>query len=226
MPRPQHTPQPAYDLHPPLSSGASAGPPFLVHGSPAPVSGCSQAGEPQGQEAFCLCRDIFSLGFGPFRWVCTSGDPQDLAVTDELATSVLEEAIADGGEAVAWEMLTGRWPSKGLGSSPPPDAAPFSAHPLPGPRRHESMWPRVYACRQYFRFFAAVCCAPLCLPCVRAPAVACGFSERERGSAFPRGWWWLSPDGRPASAPCLTSVPSCVVDLTCCLSRGEEEASI
>uniref|UniRef100_A0A2K6LJ70 Urocanate hydratase n=1 Tax=Rhinopithecus bieti TaxID=61621 RepID=A0A2K6LJ70_RHIBE len=40
--------------------------------------------------------DIFSQGFGPFRWVCTSGDPQDLAVTDELAASVLEEAIADG----------------------------------------------------------------------------------------------------------------------------------
>ncbi|XP_068413347.1 urocanate hydratase isoform X2 [Eschrichtius robustus] len=40
--------------------------------------------------------DIFSQGFGPFRWVCTSGDPQDLVVTDELATSVLEEAIAGG----------------------------------------------------------------------------------------------------------------------------------
>ncbi|KAL0600119.1 LOW QUALITY PROTEIN: Urocanate hydratase [Plecturocebus cupreus] len=43
--------------------------------------------------------DIFSQGFGPFRWVCTSGDPQDLAVTDELATSVLQEAIADGVKA-------------------------------------------------------------------------------------------------------------------------------
>ncbi|XP_008578020.1 PREDICTED: urocanate hydratase [Galeopterus variegatus] len=43
--------------------------------------------------------DIFSQGFGPFRWVCTSGNPQDLAVTDQLATSVLEEAIADGVEA-------------------------------------------------------------------------------------------------------------------------------
>uniref|UniRef100_A0A2K5XI15 Urocanate hydratase n=1 Tax=Mandrillus leucophaeus TaxID=9568 RepID=A0A2K5XI15_MANLE len=43
--------------------------------------------------------DIFSQGFGPFRWVCTSGDPQDLAVTDELATSVLEEAIANGVKA-------------------------------------------------------------------------------------------------------------------------------
>ncbi|XP_057702389.1 urocanate hydratase isoform X2 [Corythoichthys intestinalis] len=35
--------------------------------------------------------DIFSLGFGPFRWVCTSGDPQDLAVTDDIAASVLED---------------------------------------------------------------------------------------------------------------------------------------
>ncbi|XP_006895225.1 PREDICTED: urocanate hydratase [Elephantulus edwardii] len=40
--------------------------------------------------------DIFSQGFGPFRWVCTSGDPHDLAVTDQLATSVLEEIIAGG----------------------------------------------------------------------------------------------------------------------------------
>ncbi|XP_038266353.1 urocanate hydratase [Dermochelys coriacea] len=40
--------------------------------------------------------DIFSLGFGPFRWVCTSGDPQDLATTDLIATSVLEDAIHQG----------------------------------------------------------------------------------------------------------------------------------
>lgn len=38
-----------------------------------------------------LFRDIFSLGFGPFRWVCTSGDPADLAETDAIATAVLEE---------------------------------------------------------------------------------------------------------------------------------------
>uniref|UniRef100_A0A5F9D0X7 urocanate hydratase n=1 Tax=Oryctolagus cuniculus TaxID=9986 RepID=A0A5F9D0X7_RABIT len=43
--------------------------------------------------------DIFSQGFGPFRWVCTSGDPQDLAVTDQLATSVLEGVIAAGVKA-------------------------------------------------------------------------------------------------------------------------------
>ncbi|TFK11986.1 CKLF-like MARVEL transmembrane domain-containing protein 6 [Platysternon megacephalum] len=40
--------------------------------------------------------DIFSLGFGPFRWVCTSGDPQDLATTDLIAMSVLEDAIHQG----------------------------------------------------------------------------------------------------------------------------------
>ncbi len=33
---------------------------------------------------------FFDYGFGPFRWVCTSGDPADLAVTDRIATEVLE----------------------------------------------------------------------------------------------------------------------------------------
>ena len=33
--------------------------------------------------------DIFSLGFGPFRWVCTSGDPEDLRTTDKIAAQVL-----------------------------------------------------------------------------------------------------------------------------------------
>lgn len=44
--------------------------------------------------------DIFSLGFGPFRWVCTSGSPQDLAETDNIATRVLEEISAHGTESV------------------------------------------------------------------------------------------------------------------------------
>lgn len=34
---------------------------------------------------------FFDYGFGPFRWVCTSGKPEDLALTDRLATEVLEE---------------------------------------------------------------------------------------------------------------------------------------
>ncbi|XP_012941651.1 urocanate hydratase [Aplysia californica] len=35
--------------------------------------------------------DIFSLGFGPFRWVCTSTDPSDLEKTDEIAATIIEE---------------------------------------------------------------------------------------------------------------------------------------
>ncbi len=33
----------------------------------------------------------FDFGFGPFRWVCTSAKPEDLAMTDKLAQQVLEE---------------------------------------------------------------------------------------------------------------------------------------
>ncbi len=36
----------------------------------------------------------FDFGFGPFRWVCTSGDPHDLAVTDRLAGDVIAELAA------------------------------------------------------------------------------------------------------------------------------------
>ena len=33
--------------------------------------------------------DIFSLGFGPFRWICTSGLESDLLTTDEIALQVM-----------------------------------------------------------------------------------------------------------------------------------------
>ncbi len=35
----------------------------------------------------------FDYGFGPFRWVCASGNPEDLAKTDEIACAVLEEMM-------------------------------------------------------------------------------------------------------------------------------------
>jgi urocanate hydratase len=35
----------------------------------------------------------FDHGFGPFRWVCASGDPKDLEQTDEIAANVLEEIM-------------------------------------------------------------------------------------------------------------------------------------
>src|ERR1041384_1998011 len=33
----------------------------------------------------------FDYGFGPFRWVCTSGKQEDLDHTDQIATEVLSE---------------------------------------------------------------------------------------------------------------------------------------
>jgi len=40
--------------------------------------------------------DIFSLGFGPFRWICTSGLESDLNVTDNIAAEVLQDIVRQG----------------------------------------------------------------------------------------------------------------------------------
>lgn len=40
--------------------------------------------------------DIFSLGFGPFRWICTSALESDLETSDRIATKVLEDIVAQG----------------------------------------------------------------------------------------------------------------------------------
>jgi urocanate hydratase len=37
----------------------------------------------------------FDFGFGPFRWVCASGDPKDLEKTDAIACSVLEKMMQE-----------------------------------------------------------------------------------------------------------------------------------
>ena len=36
---------------------------------------------------------FFDYGFGPFRWVCSSGKAEDLAITDQLAAEVLDEML-------------------------------------------------------------------------------------------------------------------------------------
>ena len=38
---------------------------------------------------------FFDYGFGPFRWVCTSDTPMDLAVTDKIAAEVLAEMVLE-----------------------------------------------------------------------------------------------------------------------------------
>jgi urocanate hydratase len=56
--------------------------------------------------------DIFSLGFGPFRWVCTSGDARDLRHTDHLAADVIRRLRAGslggcGGHGASSEVTSG-----------------------------------------------------------------------------------------------------------------------
>ena len=46
----------------------------------------------------------FDYGFGPFRWVCASGKPEDLAKTDEIACQVLEEMALHAPEEIQQQM--------------------------------------------------------------------------------------------------------------------------
>lgn len=46
----------------------------------------------------------FDYGFGPFRWVCTSGKPEDLAKTDEIACKVLEEIKSHSPSEIQQQM--------------------------------------------------------------------------------------------------------------------------
>ena len=52
----------------------------------------------------------FDYGFGPFRWVCLSERPEDLALTDRLAMQVLGEIAATAPEEIAGQMRDNiRW---------------------------------------------------------------------------------------------------------------------
>ncbi|MUP44256.1 urocanate hydratase [Gramella sp. BOM4] len=46
----------------------------------------------------------FDYGFGPFRWVCTSGRPEDLDVTDEIAMKVLSEIQKNSPKEIQLQM--------------------------------------------------------------------------------------------------------------------------
>ncbi len=46
----------------------------------------------------------FDYGFGPFRWVCTSGEPGDLELTDAIACEVLEEMMKESPEEIKTQM--------------------------------------------------------------------------------------------------------------------------
>lgn len=46
----------------------------------------------------------FDYGFGPFRWVCASGKPEDLAKTDAIACQVLEEIAKNAPVEIQQQM--------------------------------------------------------------------------------------------------------------------------
>ncbi|MEZ7276195.1 urocanate hydratase [Pseudoalteromonas sp. 68 DY56-GL68] len=46
----------------------------------------------------------FDYGFGPFRWVCTSGKAEDLDKTDAIAANVLNKIMADSPEEIQQQM--------------------------------------------------------------------------------------------------------------------------
>ena len=46
----------------------------------------------------------FDYGFGPYRWVCTSGDPNDLKTTDNIAASVLKRMKNDADDDIVQQI--------------------------------------------------------------------------------------------------------------------------
>jgi urocanate hydratase len=46
----------------------------------------------------------FDYGFGPFRWVCSSGSQDDLDITDEIAAAVLEELMKESPVEIQQQM--------------------------------------------------------------------------------------------------------------------------
>lgn len=52
----------------------------------------------------------FDYGFGPFRWVCASGKPEDLAATDRLASEVLDRLMQEAPPEIQQQMADNiRW---------------------------------------------------------------------------------------------------------------------
>jgi len=81
---------------------------------------CSRAGadiaKPDGRFKYpSYVEDImgplcFDYGFGPFRWVCTSGDPRDLETSDRIAGDVIEKLAAAAPEETQQQYLDNlRW---------------------------------------------------------------------------------------------------------------------
>ena len=80
---------------------------FLLEASRA---GADVMGEKEGEFRYpTYVQDIlgpmcFDYGFGPFRWVCTSGNPEDLDKSDQIAMEVLSEIQKTAPEEIQLQM--------------------------------------------------------------------------------------------------------------------------
>ena len=80
---------------------------FLLEASRA---GADVMGDKPGQFKYpTYVQDIlgpmcFDYGFGPFRWVCTSGKPEDLDTSDQIAMDVLTEIQQTAPEEIQLQM--------------------------------------------------------------------------------------------------------------------------
>lgn len=80
---------------------------FLLEASRA---GADVMGENEGEFRYpTYVQDIlgpmcFDYGFGPFRWVCTSGDSEDLDKSDQIAMEVLSEIQKSAPEEIQLQM--------------------------------------------------------------------------------------------------------------------------
>ncbi|MDG1524633.1 MAG: urocanate hydratase, partial [Candidatus Thalassarchaeaceae archaeon] len=85
---------------------------FLLEASRAGADVCNENGQfkyPSYVEDIMgpMC---FDYGFGPFRWVCCSGNSNDLAVSDKIATEVLQRLVANCDSKIEQQMLDNiRW---------------------------------------------------------------------------------------------------------------------
>lgn len=80
---------------------------FLLESSRAGADVADETGE--GFRYPSYVQDImgpmfFDYGFGPFRWVCSSGRPEDLAVTDRIAAEVLADMMTDAPDDIKGQL--------------------------------------------------------------------------------------------------------------------------
>ena len=68
---------------------------FIFEAGKAGADVLDQNGQPRYKSYVesILGPEYFDYGFGPYRWVCTSADPNELQITDQIAYDVLQKQL-------------------------------------------------------------------------------------------------------------------------------------